>query len=107
MAGSKSPLEIPSVRFPIIIRPKAEADLHDARHWYDLQRPGLGDEFLDEIELAIERLAKNPESRPIYHNGFRRLLTRRFPYKLFYRVENGRVIVFRILHAKRDHRRWL
>jgi plasmid stabilization system protein ParE len=35
------------------------------------------------------------------------LMTRRFPYKIFYRVEGDRVIVFRILHAKRDHRRQL
>ena len=93
--------------FPVVIRPKAETDLHDARRWYELQRPGLGDELLDEIELAVGRLAENPESRPIYHNGFRRLLIHRFPYKLFYRVEQDRVIIFRILHAKRDHRQWL
>jgi len=95
------------VRFPVVIRPKAEADLHDARRWYDSQQPGLGDKLLDEIESAIGQLAENPERRPVYYNGFRRLLTRRFPYKLFYRVANDRVIVFRILHAKRDHHRWL
>jgi hypothetical protein len=31
---------------------------------------------------------------PIYYNGFRRLMTRRFPYKIFYHVEGDRVIVF-------------
>ena len=95
------------MRFSVIIRPNAEADLQDARKWYDDQRPGLGAELLDEIGLAVERLATDPEHRPIYYNGFRRLLTRRFPYKIFYRVEGDRVIVFRILHAKRDHRRLL
>jgi plasmid stabilization system protein ParE len=34
-------------------------------------------------------------------------LTRRFPYKLFYRLEGKRIIVFRILHAHRDHARLL
>jgi plasmid stabilization system protein ParE len=32
---------------------------------------------------------------------------RRFPYKLFYRLEHERVIVFRILHARRDHPQFL
>ncbi len=77
--------------------------MNDAKKWYDAQRPGLGDELLDEIGLAIKPLGENPGRRPVYYNGFRRLLTRRFSYKLFYRVENDRVIVFRILHAKRDH----
>jgi toxin ParE1/3/4 len=55
----------------------------------------------------VRLLEEQPERRPIYYNGFRRLITRRFPYKIFYRIEGDRVIVFRILHAKRDHRRQL
>jgi plasmid stabilization system protein ParE len=95
------------VNWRVIIRPNAEADLREARLWYDSQRPGLGDELLDEFGRAICLLEEQPERRPIYYNGFRRLLARRFPYKIFYRIEENRVIVFRILHAKRDHRRQL
>lgn len=91
----------------VIIRPNAEADLREAGSWYDAQRPGLGDELMDAVGRAIRLLEEQPERQPIYYNGFRRLLTRRFPYKIFYRVEGDRVIVFRILHAKRDHRRQL
>ena len=91
----------------VIIRPNAEADLRAARSWYESQRTGLGDELLDEVRRAVGLLETDPERRPLYYRGFRRLLTRRFPYKLFYRVEGGRVIVFRILHAKREHRRQL
>ena len=67
----------------------------------------MGNEFLDEIARAIRLLEEHPERRPIYYLGFRRIFTRRFPYKVFYRVEGARVIVFRVLHAKRNHRRWL
>lgn len=75
--------------------------------WYESQRAGLGAEFRNEIKLAIAILERHPERRPIYYRGFRRLLTRRFPYKIFYRIEGQRVIVFRVLHAKRDHPRQL
>jgi toxin ParE1/3/4 len=95
------------VNWRVLIRPNAEADLQEAWLWYESQRLGLGDEFLVEIHAAIRLLETNPERRPFYYLGFRRLLTRRFPYKLFYRVEEGRVIIFRILHAKREHRRQL
>ncbi|HEX5400148.1 MAG TPA: type II toxin-antitoxin system RelE/ParE family toxin [Verrucomicrobiae bacterium] len=93
--------------WPVIIRPNAEADLREAWAWYESQRPGLGDELLTEIHAAILQLENDPERRPFYYRDFRRLLTRRFPYKLFYRVQGGRVIVFRVLHAKREHRRQL
>jgi len=95
------------VSWRVVIRPKAEADLREAQAWYNLRRPGLGDDLLDEVKRAIGFLAERPERRPIYYNGFRRLVTQRFPYKLFYRVEGNRVIVFRILHAQRNHRRHL
>ena len=91
----------------VIIRPNAEADAREARQWYESRRMGLGDELLEEIRHAVRLLEEHPDRRPIYYRGFRRLLTRRFPYKLFYRVEGDHVIVFRILHAKRDHRRQL
>ena len=91
----------------VIIRPKAEADLQAARAWYESRRAGLGDELLAEVGRAIRVLAETPERRPIYYRGFRRIITQRFPYKLFYRIEASRVVVFRILHAKQEYQRQL
>jgi toxin ParE1/3/4 len=95
------------VKWHVAIRPRAEADLLKARNWYENKRPGLGDEFLAEIGITIELLAQDPERRPDYYRGFRRALTRRFPYKMFYRLEGNQIIVFRVLHAHRDHPRLL
>jgi len=33
----------------VYLRPEAEQDLSDAADWYEIQQPGLGHEFLDEI----------------------------------------------------------
>ena len=87
----------------VIIRPNAEADLQEAWSWYESQRAGLGDELLDAVRRAVRLLETGPERHPFYYRDFRRLLTHRFPYKLFYLIEGDRVIVFRILHAKRKH----
>lgn len=95
------------MKWPVLIRPRAEADLREARRWYEAQRAGLGNEFVDEVKRVVNFLEEHPERRPAYYRDFRRLMTRRFPYKLFYRIESGQVVVFRILHAKRDHPRWL
>ncbi len=81
--------------------------MREAWSWYESQRAGLGDELLIEVHAAIRFLETDPERRPFYYRDFHRLITRRFPYKLFYRIEGRRVIVFRILHAKLEHRRQL
>lgn len=87
----------------VIIRPRAEADLREAKAWYDNKRPGLGEAFVSEVGHAIRLLEQSPERHPIYYRGFRRLLTRRFPYRIFYQIEGELVVVFRILHVRRLH----
>lgn len=91
----------------LLVRPRAERDLTEGRDWYEAQVPGLGGDFLTEVARVMNLLAADPERPPLYYRGFRRVLLRRFPYKVFYRAEGGRVIVFRVLHGRRDHPRWL
>lgn len=91
----------------VSIRAAARADLQEARDWYEERLSGLGKEFLAAIAETFLRLEANPEGFPVYYRGFRRILTRRFPYKLFFRIEGDAIIVFRILHGAQDHRRRL
>ena len=88
----------------VSIRAAARADLQHAYDWYEERCAGLGDEFLAAIAEALLRLEANPEGFPVYYRGFRRVLTRRFPYKLFFRIEGDAIIVFRILHGAQDHK---
>lgn len=91
----------------IILRLRAIADLEETVAWYEAQRPGLGSEFIEGFHKTIQSLKANPEQFSLYYRGFRRTLLRRFPYKVFFRIEGEKVIVFRVLHAKRDHRQQL
>jgi len=89
----------------VVVRPRAEADLHKAFAWYENQRDGLGQEFVSEIAHCVRLLENDPHQRPLYYRGFRRCLVRRFPYKLFYCIEKQTVVVFRVIHVSRDHSR--
>ena len=91
----------------VTIRPKAKADLRCAHDWYEERCPGLGDEFLADLAEALLRMEADPERFPLYYRGFRRVLARRFPYKIFFRIAGQNLIVFRILHGAQDHPRQL
>jgi toxin ParE1/3/4 len=95
------------VKWRLVIRPRVETNLREARNWYESQRVGLGAEFLAEIDPTIQVLSRDPQRHAVYYRGFRRVLARRFPYKLFYRLEDDQIVVFRILHLHRDHPRLL
>ena len=90
---------------PLFLRPEAEQDLAAARDWYDQKRAGLGHEFLNAVSLALRELDSDSEIQRLYYGNFRRMLLRRFPYKIFYQVVGDRIVIFRVLHAKREHRR--
>ena len=92
----------------LIIRPEAEADLTDAAVWYDRREPGLGLELISEVHSAIARALKNPEAftRVRRNPTIRRVLTRQFPYRVFFIDRQNALVVFAVLHAGRHDRVW-
>ena len=91
------------VNWQVTIRAAARVDLREARDWYDQRRAGLGNEFLLAVADAMLALQEAPQRYSIYYRDFRRVLTDRFPYKIFYRIEGQAVIVYRVLHGAREH----
>jgi plasmid stabilization system protein ParE len=87
----------------LLVRPEAERDLAAACDWYERKRVGLSDEFLDCVVESMRVLEQEPELARLYYRNFRRVRLRRFPYKVFYQVIGGRVVIFRVLHAKQEH----
>ncbi len=90
----------------LVLRPEAEADALEAYRWYSEQLPGLGERFIAEVENALELIRANPEAHRKLHREFRRVLTNRFPYAIFYAIRDSRIVVFAILHTARDPRHW-
>lgn len=91
----------------VIVRPAAAADIEEAYDWYEIQRPGLGEEFLTALRSTLNRVIAQPEAFAVIHRTIRRaLIPLRFPYGLFYRLSDDTIVVVACMHAKRDPRRW-
>ena len=93
----------------IIVRPPAVEDVVDAAAWYEAHAQGLGEELIDEILLALRRAVSNPELfRVVRRAGeVRRILTERFPYRIFFSVVGSTLYVHAVLHGARHDRRWI
>jgi len=90
-----------------VFRPAAAADVEDAYNWYESQRPGLGDEFMAAINTAVVSIAENPLGYPIIHRQTRRLLLRRFPYGVYFRLLDNHPIIVACMHGSRNPIRWM
>jgi|ERR1041384_806630 plasmid stabilization system protein ParE len=92
----------------LIVRPEAESDITDTAVWYDHRELGLGLKFVSEVQSAIARALDQPESfTRVRHNPtVRRVLTRQFPYRVFFIVRSDAIVVFAVLHVARYDRVW-
>lgn len=88
------------------LRQEAEEDLADAAGWYEEQRQGLGHEFLDEILTMLSRIADTPLIYPSVHRNTRRAIIHRFPFGIYYRVEDTNIVVVAVMHGSRNPRHW-
>jgi toxin ParE1/3/4 len=91
---------------PVVFLQPARQEMLDAAHYYELQAPGLGDDFLDAIDSALRDIRDHPNASPVIHAGVRRHLLHRFPYALLYRVDSERVFVLAVMHLHRHPLYW-
>ena len=92
------------MNYKIKITDEAEIEIQNARDWYDEQQPGLGQSFVAEIKEDIN-LLKNPAiDHKIVLNGVRRVLTKRFPFVIYYIRDEEKLIVkiIAVLHNRRE-----
>jgi plasmid stabilization system protein ParE len=77
-------------------------DLAAGRRFYEDQGEGLGDYFFDSVFSDIDSLALYGGVHPKVM-GYHRLLARRFPYAVYYKLDaDGGVIVFRVLDCRQN-----
>lgn len=89
-----------------IISPEAEDDLAEAKKWYDDRRDGLGTEMIEKVEEALDTIRRIPLVPRVVHRDLRRVLVRRFPYAVFYRVTDDQITIVAVYHTSRDPRGW-
>ena len=91
--------------FKIRFVPEIEEDLISGFTWYEDKARGLGEEFLRIFYASSNYLARNPLIYKEVYGDFRRLLLRRFPYAVYFVIENDEVIVVGLFHCARSPRK--
>ena len=85
----------------IRILASAIGDLQDGKDFYDRQGLGVGDYFQDCLFSDIDSLVLyGGIHRKVF--GYHRLLSKRFPYAIYYRMDGDVVVVCRVLDCRRD-----
>ncbi len=90
----------------IEFHPEARVELAESADWYEDKKSGLGDEFIDDVELKLEQILKRPLSYSEIHNGTRQASIKRFPYFIYYTIQSPIIYILAIWHKKRNRDGW-
>jgi len=90
---------------------EADAEYRSAGRWYEEQRPGLGTEFLDAVDAAIDFAIGFPRAgTPVpgvpVGLAVRTVPVRRFPYRVVYLLTESSVRILAVAHDRRRPGYW-
>lgn len=86
----------------IKILASALEDLHAGREFYDKQVEGVGEYFFDALFADIDSLALYAGIHPKFF-GYYRLLAKRFPYAIYYKMEDPKTVSVQRVLDLRQH----
>ncbi|MCF6227641.1 MAG: type II toxin-antitoxin system RelE/ParE family toxin [Planctomycetes bacterium] len=80
----------------------AKAQLLKAYNYYENQQVFLGDIFVEDVHSLFGRIAANPFSYREVKDGYHQGLTRKFKYKVIYRVFENEILIVNVWHPARE-----
>ena len=79
----------------------ASRDLMEGYRFYEMQSAGVGAYFLDSLFSDIDSLVLSAGMHPVHFGIYHRLLSKRFPFAVYYRVEEQTALVYAVLDCRR------
>ncbi len=83
------------MKFEILLLQGAQSDFQGAYERF-------GDRFYRIADKSLDQIARFPESAPIFHGRYRRLLLRGTPLGLFYTITGKRIMVGALLDLTQE-----
>ena len=80
----------------------AKDDLIEGYYFYEKQRKGLGSYFLDSLFSDIDSLQLYAGIHRKEYKNYYRLLSKRFPFAVYYRISKKCVYVDAVLDCRRN-----
>ena len=90
----------------VTYHPEAETELIVAARFYEERVTGLGAQFLDGVDAAIEIITESPEAHRPVEVDFRSHLMRRFPFVIYFRIHPEEIRILAVKHHSRHPDYW-
>jgi plasmid stabilization system protein ParE len=84
----------------------AAQEMEQSSVFYEKQKKGLGTDFLARLADALRQCEEFPESGTLVAPNVRRMLVSRFPFGVYYRIQDEEIIIVAVGHLRRKSGFW-
>jgi plasmid stabilization system protein ParE len=88
------------------LHPEARAELQEARRWYYERSPLSATVFAHAVDNAVSRIAEAPTRYSSAEHGTRKFVLQRFPFNIFYRLDETEIVIVAVAHQRRRPGYW-
>jgi transcription antitermination factor NusA-like protein len=93
------------MNYGIEIKETAREDAVEAFLYYEGRQPGVGNRFLDKMELLLSDIEKHPKHYQEKYKQFRQALIKPFPYLIVFEIDAKIIVVHKVINAARHPRK--
>ncbi|TKB96345.1 type II toxin-antitoxin system RelE/ParE family toxin [Pedobacter cryophilus] len=92
------------ITYKTVLYLKAQRELSKSYEWYEKQKSGLGEKFINQVKLDFQVIAKNPKHYPNKASKYREFVMKNYPYLIIYEIDevNNEILIASIFHEKRN-----
>jgi len=80
----------------------ANQDLLNGYRFYECQEEGLGIYFMDSLFSDIDSLLIFAGIHPVFFGKYNRMLSKRFPFAVYYRINDDIISIHAVLDCRRN-----
>jgi len=92
--------------YKIELSDEAEEDFNNSYNFYAKESQKVADNFLKQVDSCFVQISKNPEGNTYAFGEIRKLVMKKFPFIIYYKVKETIIKVIAIFHSSRNPEIW-
>jgi toxin ParE1/3/4 len=82
-----------------------DGEVQEILNWYKEKSLSVAINFLSQLNHAERSILKNPFAyRLVSNQGIRRIVLKKFPYKVYFRIDITTIYILAVIHFARSNR---
>jgi len=91
----------------LVISKLAFKEIENGKEYYNLQQANLGNRFKKDVQNTVDSIVSFPKLYPFIIDNIQKVVLHRFPYSIFYVVEEDTILILSVSHQHRKPFYWI